>query len=260
MIDIQTLSKSFGKTSWLSKFSQAKPTKTVLNDISLHWPDNAIVGLLGQNGAGKTTLLRILASLIAPSSGRALVAGFDCKTQSHEVRTRLGLVTAGMGLYERLTARENLQLFGRLNGLTDQQIEQRIEQLAAQLRMGDFLDHQAGGFSTGMKQKVVVARAVLHEPSILILDEASNGLDVLSRRALLDFALTYKQPGKLVIYSTHIMSEVAELCDRVSMIHHGRVLADDSIEALLQQHQSQTLEQAFIRIVEAYEAKHGVRS
>jgi sodium transport system ATP-binding protein len=180
MIEVEALSKAFVVRA--QRFGK-RARKAVLSDICLRIEDNRIVGLLGENGAGKTTLLRILATLLKPDRGKARVGGTDLVAGAEEVRRKIGFVAANMGLYERLSGRENLMLFGRLHGLSDADSKARIENLSELLRMHDFVEQSAGGYSTGMRQKVAVARAVLHEPPLLMLDEATNGLDVRSRRA-----------------------------------------------------------------------------
>ena len=240
MIEITHLSKRFKQTQ-------------ALHPLDLSIPSGCIFGLLGQNGAGKTTLLRLLATLLAPTAGSARIAGLDVATEGLAVRRKLGAVSAGMGVYEKLTGRENLHFFGELYGMRKSAVQARVIELAQELAIGAWIDQRAGGYSTGMKQKIVIARAVMHRPDVLLLDEATNGLDVLARRALLDFALSYRAQNKLVIYSTHVMSEAEALCDRAAILHLGRLVAHDSLENLLQKSGSATLEQCFISLVSASE-------
>jgi sodium transport system ATP-binding protein len=237
MIKIEHLSKRF-------KNVQA------LNDVSLSLSGGQIFGLLGPNGAGKTTLLRIIATLLKPDHGGVFVDGLDVQTHALAVRQRLGLVNAGMGVYERLSGRENLAFSAELYGLQKATAHARIAQLSAELGIGAWIDQPAGGYSTGMKQKIVIARAVLHEPPVLILDEASNGLDVLARRALMAFAINYRALGKLVIYSTHVMAEAQTLCDHAAILHMGRVIAVDSSTNLRASTPAGTLEDAFFAITQ----------
>ena len=249
MLDIHALSKRYG-------------TFEALGDISLSAPEGEVYGLLGPNGAGKTTLLRTLATLLKPSSGRATVAGFDVEREPEAVRRIIGVVNGGMGLYDRLTGRETLRYFGSLYGMRPAQVDARIEVLDRLLDLSGTLERRAAEYSTGMKQKIVIARAVVHDPAVLILDEAASGLDVLARRALLDFVLAYRQPGKLVLYSTHVMSEAEEVCDRVAIIDHGRLLTVGTVPEVLTQTGERSLERAFFSLLEgerAGEKGSGVR-
>lgn len=246
MIEITNLSKRFKQTH-------------ALHPLNLSIPSGCIFGLLGQNGAGKTTLLRILATLLAPSAGHARIAGLDVVDDGLAVRRKMGTVSAGMGVYERLTGRENLHFFGELYGMKKPDMVARVSELMRELSIGDWIDQRAGGYSTGMKQKIVIARAVLHRPDVLLLDEASNGLDVLARRALLDFAHRCKAQNRLVIYSTHVMSEAEALCDRAAILHQGRLIANDTLQNLMQQSGAASLEQCFINLVSAVTCSANVR-
>ena len=238
MIEVQNLSKSFDSYK-------------AVDNLSFQVQDGEIFGLLGPNGAGKTTILRILATLIKASSGKASINGLEVKHQAEDIRKIIGVVNGGMGLYDRLTGREVLYYFGQLYSLSKPTIEKRIKELDQLLQLGSTLDKKCGDFSTGMKQKIVIARAVLHDPAVIFFDEATNGLDVMARRAVLDFVKNYPQSQRTVIYSTHIMNEVEELCQRVAIMYQGKLIALDSVEALLKRTQSKTLEQAFFVLVEA---------
>jgi sodium transport system ATP-binding protein len=246
MVEVQELSKRYGEKV------------LAVDRISFQARDGEIYGLLGPNGAGKTTTLRILATLLEATSGSASVAGFDVKKQPMEVRRVIGVVNGGMGLYDRLTGREILEYFASFYKLPRAQTAQRIEELSVALEMQDVLDRRAAEYSTGMKQKVVIARAVIHQPAVLILDEATNGLDVVARRAVLDFARAYRGSGRVVIYSTHIMAEAEELCDRAAIIDRGRLLAEDSIPNLKAQVQASTLEDAFFKLTRGSSLREGV--
>jgi sodium transport system ATP-binding protein len=237
MIEARNLVKEFGRVR-------------AVDDVSFSVQAGEIFGLLGPNGAGKTTTLRILATLLTADSGRASVAGHDVASESEAVRSLIGVVNGGMGLYDRLTGREVLQYFGRLYGLSDARIRQRTSELDDLLDLGAALSRQTGGFSTGMKQKIVIARAVLHDPPVIFFDEATSGLDVMARRAVLDFVKHFPDRQRAVIYSTHAMSEVEELCERIAIIYRGRLIAQGSVPALLEETQAQGLEQAFFRLVE----------
>jgi len=219
-----------------------------VDDVSFTCEPGKIYGLLGANGAGKTTTLRMLATLLTPSEGVALVAGFNVATQPAEVRSRVGFLAASTALYGRLTARETIAYFGRLNGLDDARIVTRTEQLSAELGMDDFLDRRVDTFSTGMKQKTSIARTLVHDPGILILDEPTLGLDVMAARGIVRFVRACRERGKTVIYSTHIMSEVEKLCDRVGIIHGGRLLAEGTLDELRERHGERDLEEIFVKV------------
>ena len=219
--------------------------------LSFHVAAGEVYGLLGPNGAGKTTTLRILATLLLPDTGSAEVAGFDTVRQAERVRRSIGVVNGGMGLYDRLTGRETLHYFGRLYGMRPGAIEARIAALDEMLELGeDILSRRAAGYSSGMKQKIVIARAVLHDPPVIFFDEATSGLDVVARRAVLDFVRRYPGEERAVVYSTHVMTEVEELCDRACIIYRGRKIAEGSIGELTEQGAGSNLEDAFFHLVE----------
>ena len=243
MVTVQGLSKKYAGN------------KFAVQDLSFEARDGEIYGLLGPNGAGKTTTLRMLATLLEPTSGSASVAGFDIRTQSEQVRRNIGVVNGGMGLYDRLMGREILEYFARFYGMNRAEIQKRTKELSDSLELGEVLDRRAGEFSTGMKQKIVIARAVIHSPPVLILDEATNGLDVVARRAVLEFARAYRTAGRVVLYSTHIMSEAEELCTRAAIIDHGKLIALDTVENLKTSTQSGTLEDAFFKLTRAQNTK-----
>ncbi len=238
MIEVSNLSKAFGKVKAADK-------------LNFSVQAGEIFGLLGPNGAGKTTTLRILATLLKADAGSATVNGFDINKESEQVRTSIGVVNGGMGLYDRLSGSEVLYYFGKLYGMKRQAIEKRILELDELLKLGDTLTRRCGSFSSGMKQKIVIARALLHDPSIIFFDEATSGLDVMARRAVLDFVKNYPSEDRAVIYSTHVMGEVEELCDRAAIIYQGKIIAQDSTRALLGKAQASNLEQAFFTIVES---------
>ncbi len=237
MLEVERLSKTYGQFR-------------ALQEVSFSAQAGEVFGLLGPNGAGKTTLLRILASLLQPTSGTARLAGHDVRQQPEAVRRMIGVVNGGMGLYDRLSGREILRYFAGLYGMSRQQADARIRALDASLDLAGTLDTRAAGFSTGMKQKIVIARAVIHDPPVLILDEAASGLDVLARRALLDFVLAYKGQGRLVIYSTHVMSEVEEVCDRAAVLDRGELIAQGTVAGLLAQTGQTGLERAFFTLLQ----------
>ncbi len=191
-----------------------------------------IYGLLGPNGAGKTTTLRMLATILAPTSGEARVAGADVRTQSLEVRRRIGFLSATTGLYPRLTAREMLRYFGELHGLARDALEERIAELIATFQLDPFADQRCESLSSGQKQRVSIARAVLHDPPVLILDEPTTGLDVLATSDMIDFIASRRSAGICVLFSTHILSEAERLCDRIGVIHRGELLESGTLEEL----------------------------
>ncbi|WP_442780660.1 ABC transporter ATP-binding protein [Deinococcus sp. SL84] len=238
----------------LKQLSKRYGSFTALDSVTLSVDGGQVFGLLGPNGAGKTTLLRILATLLQPSAGTAAVAGLDVTRQPDAVRQCIGVVNGGMGLPARLTGREILHSFAGFYGLSRAQAEARIAELDAALDLGRTLNTRAGEYSTGMRQKVTIARAVIQDPAVLILDEAASGLDIFARRALLDWVAAARRPGRLTLYSTHVMSEVEEVCDRVAVLHGGRLLAEGTQPELLARTEAGTLEQAFFRLVEQAEA------
>ncbi|MEM6799320.1 MAG: ATP-binding cassette domain-containing protein, partial [Planctomycetota bacterium] len=212
-----------------------------------------VVGLLGPNGAGKTTALRILATLLTPTGGQALVNGFDCVRQPELVRRQIGLVSANTAVYDRMTAREFVQYFGRLHGLDDAELDERIEKLFTQLDMQSLSSTLGSKMSTGMKQKTSIARALIHDPPVLIFDEATNGLDVLAARTLLDTVAQLRDAGKCLIFSTHIMREAERLCDRLVVMHRGRVLTRGGLDELRDRHAEQDLEELFYQLIRGAE-------
>ncbi len=214
-----------------------------------------VVGLLGPNGAGKTTALRILATLLAPSSGFARVNGFDCLQQPELVRRQIGLVSMSTAVYDRMTAYEFVEYFGRLHGISDDELSERIPKLFDQLDMHELSDTQGSKMSTGMKQKTSIARALIHDPPLLIFDEATNGLDVLAARNLLDTVASLRAAGKCLIFSTHIMREAERLCDRLVIMHAGQVLTHGSLDELRERHQEQDLEELFYQLISRAESQ-----
>ena len=213
MIVVRDLRKSFGEVR-------------AVNGVSFEARDGEITGLLGPNGAGKTTTLRMLYSLLPPDAGEILIDGLDPTRDAMEIKRTLGVVPDNRGLYSRLTARENISYYGELHGLSRQQISERIRELVETLDMADFIDRRTEGFSQGQRVKVAIARAMVHEPQTVLLDEPSNGLDVMSTRALREYVRSLRSAGRSVVLSTHIMQEVAALCDRIVIIAKGEVAAD----------------------------------
>jgi sodium transport system ATP-binding protein len=222
-----------------------------VDDLSFSVAPGEIYGLLGPNGAGKTTTLRVLAAILTPTTGRALLAGVDVAHDPAAARRRLGFLTGTTGLYARLTGRELLRYFGRLHGLKDDAIAARTALLADALDLPAILDRRCEALSTGQRQRLSVARAVLHDPAVLILDEPTVGLDVLASRFLRDFVRGERDRGKAVVFSTHYLAEAELLCDRIGLVHRGRMLAEDSPAALRERAGgASSLEEAFLRFVE----------
>jgi sodium transport system ATP-binding protein len=221
-----------------------------VNDVTFRVSPGQIYGLLGANGAGKTTTLRLLATLLKPTSGTATIAGHDVRLAPEKVRTQVGFLATSTALYGRLTGRELIAYFGQLNGLNADEVASRTQRLADQLEMHEFLDRRIDKFSTGMKQKVSIARTLIHDPAVMIFDEPTLGLDVMAARAIVKFIRDCRERGKTVIYSTHIMSEVEKLCDVIGVIHDGRLLAEGSLAALRTRFGQTDLEEIFVGIVE----------
>jgi sodium transport system ATP-binding protein len=224
-------------------------TVVAVDEVAFQLEDGLITGLLGPNGSGKTTTLRMLYTLLRPDRGRVLVDGIDAGREPLAARRRLGVLPDSRGLYPRLTARENIAYFGRLQGLSGATLAGRIEALAEQLDFRDLLDRRCEGFSNGQRTKVALARAFVGDPQNLLLDEPGNGLDVMSNRALREFLRLQRGRGKAILLSTHIMQEVTALCDRILVIAHGRVTAAGTPEELLRQAGSDDLEEAFVRLI-----------
>ncbi len=224
-------------------------------DVSFRVEPGQIYGLLGANGAGKTTTLRMLATLLKPTSGAATIAGHDVVTASTQARAQLGFLAASTALYGRLTAREMITYFGELNGMTSAAIRARIKVLSEELDMHEFLDRRCDKFSTGMKQKTSIARTLIHDPAVMIFDEPTLGLDVMTARSIVKFVRDCKTRGKTVIYSTHVMSEVEKLCDVVGIIHGGRLLAEGTVSELRAKTGENDFEEAFVKIVGMEAAK-----
>jgi sodium transport system ATP-binding protein len=236
MIEVRNLVKSFGKVK-------------AVRGISFTVHDGEITGLLGPNGAGKTTTLRMLYSLLPPDSGEILIDGLSPATDAMAIKRTLGVVPDSRGLYSRMSARENIAYYGRLHGMGRDSIARKIDELVETLDMEDFIDRPTKGFSQGQRVKVAIARAMVHEPQTVLLDEPSNGLDVMSTRALRRYVLDLKAAGHSVVLSTHIMQEVAALCDRIIIIAEGKIAADGTPRELLHRSACSTLEDAFVKLI-----------
>ncbi len=233
MIRVAKLGKTFGKL-------------IAVDDVSLTAERGKIFGLLGPNGAGKTSVLRMIYGVLRPTAGKVEVDGLNVENNTLKVQRRLGALPDGGSLYKRLSARENIQYFGALQGMNDKRIAQSIAQLSALLGMEEIIDRRTAGFSQGERMKVSLARALVHDPDYVLLDEPTNGLDVLTTRAVRELLLSLKSRGKCVIFSSHLMHEVANLCDEVGIIAHGKVTALGSIERVIALAGARSLEDAFV--------------
>ncbi|MGL4512783.1 MAG: ABC transporter ATP-binding protein [Lacipirellulaceae bacterium] len=220
-----------------------------LGGVSFEARAGEVFGLLGPNGAGKTTALRVLTTLLKPSSGTARVNGFDCVTQAELVRNQVGFISANTAVYDRMTAWEFVGYFGRLHGLGEAALRERMEWLFTRLGMNDLRERLGAKMSTGMKQKTSIARALVHDPPVIVFDEATNGLDAFAARASLDVVAGLRDEGKCIVFSTHIMSEVERLCDRLAILHRGRILEAGPTDELRDRHGERDLAELFFRLV-----------
>ena len=241
MIEVQELTKQYDDLQ--------KGTFTAVKSLSFHAHPGEIYGLLGPNGAGKTTVLRILSTVLTPTSGTALVHGLDVQRDAAKVRHQIGFVSNNTAVYERMTAMEMVVYFGRLYGLTQDEVRDRAHQIFDQLAMHDIRDRLCSKMSTGMRQKVSIARALVHDPPVLIFDEATVGLDVVVARSLVRTIAELRDRGKCIIYSTHIMREVEKLCDRVAILNRGQILAEGSVAELQHSHDETDLEEIFFQLL-----------
>jgi len=230
-------------------FKTKTGTVTAVDGVSFTAHDGQITGLLGPNGAGKTTTMRMLYTLMTPDRGEVRVDGLDTASDPVAVRRALGVLPDARGVYKRLTARENIAYFGELHGLSSKQIAERTKALSDALDMGDILDRQTEGFSQGQRTKTAIARALVHDPRNVILDEPTNGLDVMTTRAMRGFLRQLREEGRCVIFSSHIMQEVAALCDRIVIIAKGTVVAAGTADELRAQAGEDNLEDAFVKVI-----------
>ena len=237
MIRVEDIHKSFGKVH-------------AVRGVSLEAPDGRVTGLLGPNGAGKSTTLRVLYTVLKPDQGRATIDGADVVTDSLDARRRIGALPHGAGLYPQLTARENIAYYATLCGLAADTIDARVEHIIGLLEIGDFADRRTKGFSQGQRTKVALARSLVHDPQNIILDEPSNGLDVMATRSLRDLILRLKDAGRCVLFSSHVMQEVAALCDDICIIAEGKVAIDDSADGIRERTGCDDLEDAFVRAIQ----------
>ncbi|MEO6897793.1 MAG: ATP-binding cassette domain-containing protein [Caldimonas sp.] len=253
MIEVRALAKSFAVPSrrlWRSDERVERRVHAV-RDVSFVAPDGQITGLLGPNGAGKTTTLRMLAALIAPDAGSMSVDGLDVVARPREVLATMGVLSDARGLYPRLTARENIVYYGALQGMEPDAADARAQELARMFEMTDLLDRRSAGFSQGERMKTALARALVHDPANIVLDEPTNGLDVLATRALRESLRWLRTPAggsKCIVFSTHIMQEVERLCDGVVVVAHGRTVASGSVAELLERTGERDFEEAFVKL------------
>lgn len=237
MVEILNLSKDFKKVK-------------AVDSLSFNVERGEIVGLLGENGAGKTTTLRMIATMLKPSGGTAKIEGFDILEDPYKVRSEIGILFGGeVGLYDRLSARENISYFGKLNGMDKKEMEESIEYLIKILKMEEYIDRRVGKFSRGMKQKVAIARSIVHNPKVMLFDEPTAGLDVTSSRIVQDFIKKCKEDNKSIIFSSHSMLEVERLCDRIIIIHKGKIVEEGTIEGLKKKYNNENLEEVFMILV-----------
>jgi sodium transport system ATP-binding protein len=241
MIHVDNLTKQFSDLR--------RGSVTALEGVSFDVKPGEIFGLLGPNGAGKTTCLRILSTVLKPTGGSAMVAGYDVLTHSADVRARIGFMSGNTGIYDRMTAWELVEYFGRLYGLEESALRNRQNEIFTTLQMNEFRDVLGSKMSTGMKQKVSIARTIIHNPPVLIFDEPTTGLDVLVARAVLNAIAALRDEGKCIIYSTHIMREVEKLCDRTAIIHKGRILAAGKPAELQAQFGQTDFEEVFFGLI-----------
>ncbi|MBP3952477.1 ATP-binding cassette domain-containing protein [Halalkalibacter suaedae] len=228
-------------------FQDKKQFVTALKHVTFSVKKGETVGLLGENGAGKTTLLRTIATLLAPSEGTVTVAGFNTIADPNEIKKRIGVLFGGeTGLYDRLTARENLEYFAMLYGLSKHETKVRINDLAKMFGMKDYLDRKVGKFSKGMRQKVAIARTLIHDPEIILFDEPTTGLDITSSNVFRQLVHQLKSEGKTIVFSSHIMEEVALLCDNVAMMHKGELVHHGNLEKLYQSESTRDLNYIFM--------------
>lgn len=237
MLEVKNLSKKF-------------KAFTAVDDISFEVNPGEIVGLLGENGAGKTTTMRVIATMMTPSNGDVKVNNFTITKDPDKVRKNLGVLFGGdVGLYDRLTARENIAYFAELNGLSKVETEERIRYLAKACQITDFMDKKAKGFSRGMRQKVSIARSIVHDPKVMLFDEPTTGLDISAARSIHDFIRQCKKEGKAILLSSHSMYEVEKLCDRVIMMHKGKVIESGTLDDIREKYNNSDLEEVFVSLI-----------
>src|SRR6202166_3645789 len=247
MIDARGLSKRFQ--------DKKRGEIRAVDNISFQCQPGKIYGLLGANGAGKTTTLRMLATILEPTDGTAIVYGHDIVEQPEKVRANVGFLSTATALYRRLTAQEFVEYFGRLNGLDEATLKKRVDTIFNRLDMNSFRDRRCDKLSTGMKQKTSIARTLVHDPPVMIFDEPTLGLDIMTARTITSFIRECRNNGKTVIFSTHIMSEVEKLCDVIGIIHDGKLLTEGTLAQLRERYAEQDLEEIFVKVVSPLQAK-----
>jgi sodium transport system ATP-binding protein len=241
MIEARSLSKRFQ--------DKKRGEIRAVDGVSFTCEPGRIYGLLGANGAGKTTTLRMLATILEPTDGTAIINGFDVVEQPEKVRANVGFLSTATALYPRLTAQEMVEYFGRLNGLDEPTLKKRIDDIFQRLNMNDFRDRRCDKLSTGQKQKTSIARTLVHDPPVMIFDEPTTGLDVMTARTIIGFIADCRDRGKTVIFSTHIMSEVERLCDHIGIIHGGKLLEEGTLTELRAKHNEHNLEEIIVKVV-----------
>ena len=249
MITAEGLHKKFKRPG--SRKRGTEKAITAVDSVSFAAADGSITGLLGPNGAGKSTTLRMLATLVLPDSGTAHIDGLAIAGDVLGVRRQLGFMPHNAGIYPRLSARENIHYYARLCGLSKQQAQERTGQLVEQLDMSDFADRRAAGFSQGQKTKVALGRALVHRPQTIMLDEPTNGLDVMATRGLREIIRQLAGDGHCILFSSHIMQEVAALCDHIAIISNGRIAMEDTLQGILTRTGEDDLEDAFVKATSA---------
>lgn len=231
-----------------------------LDGISFDAMSGQILGLLGPNGAGKTTALRILSTVLKPTRGKAVINGFEITESPEQVRHQIGFVSTNTAIYDRMTSWELVQYFGRLYGMEEEKLQIRMESIFERFQMNDIRNLLGSKMSTGMKQKVSIARAIVHDPPVLIFDEATSGLDILVAREVLNTIELLRDHGKCIIFSSHIMSEVRRLCDRVAVLHRGSILANGTKDELAEQYDEPDLEELFYKLIAESEKQSNLES
>ncbi len=245
MIDVQELTKGF--------FDLKRGSVHALENVTFHVQPGEIFGLLGPNGAGKTTCLRILSTVLRPTGGKATIAGYDVVEQPEKVRAHIGFMSGNTGIYDRMTAWELVEYYGRLYGVPEGKLQERLETIFDTLQMNAIRDVLGSKMSTGMKQKVSIARTIVHDPPVLIFDEPTSGLDVLVARAVIKTIDSLRSQGKCIIFSTHIMREVEKLCDRVAIIHKGKILAMGTLAELAERYHQPDVEELFFDLIQEHD-------
>ena len=243
------------ETHDLTKVFQDKKRGAIraVDRVSFVCKPGQIYGLLGANGAGKTTTLRMLATILEPTEGTAVVCGHDVIDEPEKVRANVGFLSTATALYPRLTAQEMVEYFGQLNGLEGPELKKRVDDIFNRLDMNSFRDRRCDKLSTGMKQKTSIARTLVHDPQVMIFDEPTLGLDIMTARTIIDFIKECRQRGKTVIFSTHVMSEVEKLCDVIGIIQSGKLLAEGSLPELRDRYRQSDLEEIFVQVVGPYQ-------